>query len=397
MMRIVFVCAIVTALLATLSSCNDLEDNRAPHIIKNASLNANTPTSLRAIDRNLLVLDMNIDGEIRRYNGSDFPDDTWTITLDFLQPDSTHTIDLKWFAQEHLLLHEYGEFYADSTNPVIELDLEFADEGTGNFDDNCNRISNLEELKLGNDAGTGDCTPDVTMEGADSNSVYLVRNFLSFEDSGYRAEITNLEQSINVREADLTRNMWFYSKMLNDEPFDTATDMTMTLFYTDDLQKHVYFEIDKDTIGAVQELESTCGPLEPTGHYCQLPFNWETDRWYSLKLDLVDEDVWQASVFDHLTEEPTVIGKIEVIPELKWHKPRVGLSYNAMAETFADCNESLPRIAMQARSAIANGVANVKKSSITVSRCVDGGVGWRAGTKTQGDINMYTLSIGDGF
>jgi len=392
-MRITFICL----LLAFLFSCSGPEDSGPAHFIKGSSLSANTPNSLRAIDHNQLVLEMSIDGEISRYNGSVFPGETWSIEL-ALQNDTTHTIDLKWFALEHLLLHEYGEFYADSMNPEIELDLEFADEGTGNFDDDCDGISNLEELTLGTDAGPEDCTADVTMEGANTNSVYLVRNFLSFVDSGYRGEVTSLEQSINVREADLTRNMWFYSKMINDEPFDTATEMSMTLFYKDDLQKHVYFEIDKDTIGAVPALGSTCGALEPTGHYCQLPFNWETGRWYGLRLDLVDLNIWQASVFDHLTGEPTVIGKIEVIPELKWDKPRIGLSYNnAMAETIADCNASLPRIAMQARSAIANDVVIVKKSTITVSRCVDGGTGWRAGTKTQDDINTYTLSIGDGF
>jgi len=51
---------------------------------------------------------------------------------------------------------------------------------------------------------------------------------------------------------------------------------------------------------------------------------------------------------------------------------------------------------MQAKSAIANGVASVKKSGITVSKCVDAGLGWRAGTKTEGESDTYNLSIGDG-
>jgi len=395
-MRNISICLILATLIANLSSCSDVEDPGAPRIIKGSSLSANTPVSLRAIERNQLVLDMSIDGETRRYNGSDFRDDVWSIELD-LQNDTTHTIDLKWYALDHLLLHEYGEFFTDSTNPEIQLDLEFADEGTGNFDDDCDGISNLEELVLGTDAGaagSGVCPADETLDGVDS--VYLVRNFFSFEQSGYRSRVTSLEQSINVRAAELSRKMWFWSRMTNDEPFETATEVYMSLAYSESLQKYVYFEIDNDTIGTFQELTSTCGPLGTTGHYCLLPFNWETDRWYTLKLELVDLDVWQASVIDQLTEETRLVGKIEVTPELEWHRPRTGLSYELMGEDLDDNNASYPRIAMQAKSANANGVLNVEASGLTVSGFVDGVVGWRAGTKSQDGINTYTLSIGDG-
>ena len=190
--------------------------------------------------------------------------------------------------------------------------------------------------------------------------------------------------------------MQFSSIMINDESFIDATQVEMSLAYTNDLQKHVNFEIKKGAVGASEELMSTCGALEEKGHYCRLPFNWKTDHWYTLKLDLFDTDVWRASVFDHTTEQTTVVGKIEVVPELEWHQSRITLSYSADIDDIADCNESLPRIAMQAKSANANGVVNVKPSSITVSKCVDSGVGWRAGTKTRNSINTYTLSIGDG-
>ena len=150
-MRFIFICLLL-ATLSNLASCSELEDSSAPSTIKDSYLRTNTPTSLRAIDPNQLVLDMTINGERRRYVGSDYPDDRWVIELK-LYKDTTSVIDLKWLAFGHLLRHEYGEFYVDSNNTEIELDLEFADEGTGPFDDDCDGESNLNELNNGTDPG----------------------------------------------------------------------------------------------------------------------------------------------------------------------------------------------------------------------------------------------------
>jgi len=170
----------ILVLVVYFSGCDALNNTRSLHITKGSSLNTTIPASLRAIGRDQLTLELSIDGESSRYDGRDFPDGPLLIELE-LQPDTTYTIDIKWFALEHLLLHEYGEFFTDSISPEIALDIEFADEGTGSFDDDCDGISNLEELMIGTDpglAGSGVCPSDDSL--LHPNLVYLVRNYLSF-------------------------------------------------------------------------------------------------------------------------------------------------------------------------------------------------------------------------
>jgi len=347
-----------------------------------------------------------IDGNANTYLASDFPDGNWSIEQP-LEADRQYAIDIRWFHGETLLLHEFGSFFTDADSPVVTLDLDFADSGTREFDNDCDGINNLKEISDGIDPGNNlgtSCPQDESL--ISPQAVYVVRNYLSFEQSGYSDDISSFEQPIRIRVDNTDRNVSYWMILSTDEPIEIATEATIQLSYQDDLGKYAYFEIN-ESVASQQGLTATCGTVDSNGRFCRIPLNWQADRWYTLKLERVGEDQWQASIVESesgdLIHSGTTdikqydIGTITTLPGTRWNKPRFGLNYRGTIESFSTCENGLPRLAMQAENGNTNGVFdNLLPSSITISRCVDAGIGWRAGIREINGSRRYSLSVGDG-
>ncbi len=140
----------------------------------NAKFPTNTPSMLRAINIELLSVDVQIDNTGPIYKGVRNEDGTWDVKLT-ISLDTNHNFVAKWFVMvgtdRLLVLEQRGFFYADSTVTSGDpSETQTISSGEPQFDYDCDGMSNLEELMdLNTDPlGPSGCESTTTIEPTDT-------------------------------------------------------------------------------------------------------------------------------------------------------------------------------------------------------------------------------------
>jgi len=138
-------CACLALIFTTvvLSACS-------PEANTSSNFPTRTPPELRAINTELLSVDVQIDNTGPIYKGERDASGNWNVDLE-ISLDTDHSFVAKWFVtvdtQRILVLEQYGNFYADSaTNSGDGTLTQSTSSGEARFDLDCDDVSNLDEL-----------------------------------------------------------------------------------------------------------------------------------------------------------------------------------------------------------------------------------------------------------
>jgi len=359
-----------------------------------------TPALLRAIPISNLSVQISIDNVTKTYQGADFPDGIWQVNFD-LEPNQTYDINIKWFALTHLLLEETGQIFTDPELQTITPELEFISAGFDRFDDDCDGQSNLDEIINGTSPGDAGATDQTACADGSEGIVlpeivapWINRQHTLFRLAGMTSRLTRYEQAIQITASNpnIASN---FGMSLHTDPSTAVNEFARVDFRYDSLQnKHIGFKISAaDDFRLSTADNAECSEYQDTGIECTIPFEWQEQQWYRLRIEAISDTSWQATVSDDTSGVSQEIATIETQSILDWSRAQNVLSYRQQIPS-EQCSLGLEPISMRYKQGVANAITVLGSDQILTSDCVKVGGGWSEGLRTIDDELVYTLTLG---
>ena len=396
---------VVLASILILYGCDNSDTD---YQIGKGVLSASTPGNLRAIENESLVAEITIDDNKTTYFGRDFPDGQWRINLDVVA-DRTYAIEIRWLANQLLLMEERGTFYTDSQAPVITPDLDVATAGGDRFDADCDGVTNLDEISLGSDPGSATqipCQETPTLDDPTAQLLpWLAFNFLTYEFSGVTAPVVSIRHQMQIRQTSASERTYYGMVVQSDETYlqsdgSQASARASLQIVDSPLGEDVAIFFVTEAVGAVAS--SASGRCEEmgnrNGYLCSMPSSVSPNRWYDLSIVQVSPSQWQGRVTDNETGNSYLIATMEMPPDSTWGAHAIDMGFGDMIPA-GSCIEGFDRISVRYKDTVINDNFDISSSNVVVSPCLDltmraNGSGWTAGSKILAGENQNYLSIG---
>jgi len=392
--------AVALAMLA-LIAC-DGSDKPISYI--DGMVRTDTPVFVTAADPvDELNARVTLGGQQTTYYARDYPNGEWVIDA-ALAENREHYIAVSWYSAEHLLMEQSGSFYIDGDNPEILLDLDFVTAGPDRFDDDCDQISNLDELKAGTNPGPvqGSCNEPIAIpDPAETEGVWISHEYKSF--GNYTDKVNGIAQEIQLRKTD-PQLATYYGVKVGSEGDIIQADGSVT---TAEVNMHL---VNKPTdtnlarffVNYAESVIAADGANcrdNGSGFLCIIPFNSIPNRWYELQLNEIAGGLWQGSVVDVKTGASTLIATMEMPSQTKWKRHAIAMGYSDRI-TAAQCSQTLSKSTLRYTEAVINNTFTIPFKRVIVSDCLTIGNSWTGhaysyGTRTKdGETSLRTLSIG---
>ena len=389
---------VITALVLMLVLIGCDSSNTTPTTAP--KLTSQTPAVLRTIPISNLSVEVSIDDVTKTLQGVDFPEGLWQIEFD-LKPGQTYDLLVQWFSLTHFLLEETGQIFTDPEQPTITPELEFISAGFDRFDDDCDGLSNLDEIRRGTDPNAmTDTTQSACSDVAESielpETVYpwIIRQHGLFRSEEVVLPVTRYEQRIKVTESNPNIDTNFGIGLRTDPETGVEALARVDLRTASARGKQIRFEISP--ANAVQTLETgdaSCAVHNTTGFACIVPYEWRDQQWYSVSIEQQSATSWKAMVREEPAGVWQDIATIESQPDIDWYRAQNVISYPT--EILSEqCRLGLVPFSMQYKPGIANDVTVLNSTQIVSSDCVKAGGGWSEGIRTIDSELVYSLTLG---
>ena len=389
-------------LMLALIACDsrDALDSRDTQTLTGPKLTTQTPGVLRNIPISNLSVEVTVDNVTKTYQGTDFPDGQWLIEFD-LQPGQTYDIVVQWFSLTHLVLEETGQIFADPEQLTMTPDLEFISAGYDRFDDDCDGLSNLDEIRSGTDpnvaTGTTESACSDISEGIVlTENVYpwVLRQHSLFRSEDIALPITRYEQSIQVTESNPNIDANFGMSLHTERSTGVDVLARVDLRFNSSRGKEIKFEISPaDVSQTLTAGTAECAEQNSNGFACTIPYEWQEQQWYSVSIEQQSESSWKAMVREDPSGAWQEIATIESAPNIEWYRAQNVISYRLQIPS-EQCRLGLAPLSMQYKQGVANNVSVLNTTQIVSSNCVKAGGGWSEGIRTIDNELVYSLTLG---
>lgn len=393
-------------LVLLLAGC---DSQTGPHQFADGVFTASPPANLRALTTSELSAAITIGATTQSYSASDFADGQWQIDLN-IEADRTYDLLILWYADDHLIMEESGSFFADSSNPVITPDLDFVTFGDDRFDNDCDGVSNLEEIRLGLNPGTASTTPcndPAVIENPGAQLLpWLAHNFLTYDFSNITDRVVSIEQDLRLRQSTTNQSVYFglvvhsQGDIMQADGSQATARATIQLVYDPSGESKANFFVNQAVSAIPPSVEgATCtGQVSQPGYFCSVPLNVSTKRWYTARLVESAPFQWQAWIDDTATGESFHIGTMETPSQTRWVMNAADVGYDGSVSAQS-CADGLNKVTMRFRNTLINGSSNILISNAVPGPCVQLGAqsglqGWSVGSRGIDGDNLYSLSIG---
>ncbi len=395
---------IVSALCACGESANYNTTENA-FTSESSKVITSTPHVLRSIAIDDISANISVSGIEKRVIGSDFPNGEWLVDLP-LTPNQSHSLLIEWYAGTHLVLEEFGEFFADPNNRTIKPTLDYISGGYARFDADCDNLSNLDELIRGTDLtiAQGLTTTECAIDDAASeppalepdNYPYVVKQLRNFAAGGYEQRVVRYEQRVQVRSTNLNARSDYSVTLVSEGQFNTATKAKIE--FTNHLEKGrlVRFEITNATAAIADDASnSDCFSFgtDNVGYACNINFDWQENQWYIIAVEEIATDQWHATIKSVLGTTEQTIATITANEGTDWQRAQMSLSY---AEPVGpdSCQLGLPAIGMRFTTGVINSERTLLPNILIKSPCAQAREGTSEGVRTLEGELVYELILG---
>jgi len=397
---------VLTSVLFCCNSGNDAQSSAIHNDGTTQKLTTLTPSLLRSIPLDQLMLTIKINDVQTPYSGMATSDGQWSIGVE-LEPSQEYDLLVQWYATEHLLLEEFGTFTTPATSAPIKPQLDYRSAGRAEFDTDCDGFSNLEEiiydtsLTVAQGSTSAACIETEALAALmDTERVFAFREFESIAADESRQRFTSLEQSFQINTTNRSSNIGFITNLVAN-PVDATTSKSNRIAGWLSFRQRVdgtrFMEFAMFPASGIEESDiegQFCKLLMsvPAGWMCTVPYSWQENRWYTISIDETTPTTWSALVRDQETQTDQQIATIITPDGLNWTELSTGIiDYIDYPSTA--CTDGLPASSLTFKSAIVNDTPVETIRSIT-SNCVKAGAGWSEGIRTVQGALEYKITLG---
>lgn len=389
------------ALFLALTGCGS--SNITP--LAEPKFTAQTPALLRSIPISDLSLAITINNITKTFRASDFPDGLWQVDFD-LQANQTYDLTLEWFTLTHLLLEETGQIFTDPDQQIITPELEFTSAGFDRFDDDCDGLSNLDEIRNGTSltdaaqsaqSACSDAADDIVLE--EVVFPWVLRQHGLFRSEEITSRVTSYQQSIQITSVSPSYATNYGFSLHNEPVADQENTIGRVNFIADSLRgKQLKFEITQATdFQLPAESNAECSAYDndigTSAIGCNIAFEWQERQWYTVSIEQVSATGWKAVVVDDTSGESQEIATIETYSDIDWSRSQNDLSHR-IEIVSEQCRIGLAPVSMRYKLGLANGIQILDSLRTVSSDCVIAGGGWSEGIRTLDDELVYSLTLG---
>jgi len=368
---------LLAAAIALMLGAGCGHENQNNTVIDPKGIISFTPELHRLIpaDRLRVLVSVNASPSVE-YLGSNFTDGVWNISVDLVE-NQDNALSLTWFDNELLLMEESGTVFADPDSPAITPDFEFLTAGYPRFDADCDGVSKSTK-------------PD------DSVIATVSKFYRSFVAANYAPRITEVKQAVRIRQTNPgVRSNYIFTLRATEED---SSVRYMQIHLRNDLDDKRFlwvtssssaFTLDSDTEGAAC-VEQTNGRS-----FCSVPFDWNADQWYEMRLTEIGINQWQAELHDTQTNITMPIATIDFgsTSSLVWRRAYVTLQY-PIPTTIDQCQQGLQPIGMEFMPAVFNSEIDFVMQAVAQTACLLNGGGFEDSHRMIGEDSLYTLTLG---
>lgn len=129
------------------------------------------------------------------------------------------------------------------------------------------------------------------------------------------------------------------------------------------------------------------------GFACTIPYDWQENQWYSVRLDAMTDKRWQASVQPVLSNAANIIGTIETAAAATWARPQMAVAYPLPIDADS-CLAGLPPVSMRFTFGVANDTQILLPNKLVKCDCVKATEGSGEGLRTIDGERVYERKLG---
>jgi len=388
LLSIGFLCSLIAC---DSTSVKILPDNKPTNAV---------PRVLRAIPTSQLTAEVLLNGLTTIYNGRDYPDGNWTISLP-VPIGEEHIILIKWRASGTLVMEQYGSFVAEITDPPIVLDLNPVSRGAARFDVDCDGTTNLDEILAGSDPAIA---TDPAQDGCNTNPMVpenpdeLVPLFLNqtterFDDPVLGTpRVTRFSQPIRVQNINADTSSVYGVRLFTNGGSKISE---IELFYDPTINRR---QVRMSDPTAISLNPAGLGECDSEDKRCIIEFDWKEQHWYEL---VVEEDVsaagtiWKSLVVDTETGVETLVATAETEPEVVWVEALYGQA-NKRSYAASLCVNGISATTAHYQGGIVNNIFRQGMPNRTNNRsgCSQVGGGGSTDVLYEDGSTIYSQTIG---
>lgn len=393
--------------LFTLSACELSSD---PEVMRAAKITSQTPVDLRSFATADLRAVVSVGNFAATLLGSDVVDNEWSIVLDGdLSENETYSVNVKWYVFDSLVFEEVGSIFTDPTVPSLTISLDyFLNVGPVRFDDDCDGISNSDELINGSDHTSPGSVVDETCSNLvaqpeDMNQfdwvdtwVDIWREYDEFQTMGFTSQVQSFHQALRVGKIEVDEAINVQTFLIGNF-VETANyiEAKLSLYQLDDGSRGVEVSFKSDNqIADVQPAHTNCYRVDESFLVlCSLDVQWDIHQWYSLEINRTPEEAWEAWFVNETTNQRTKIGTVQTSQTIQWIDTEFDLTY-ATRKTYSECVDGVDPVSVQHKHAVLNGDFELKGGEVKPGLCLKIGGGWGAGNRELNNETQFNMSIG---
>lgn len=371
--------------------------------IQNDEFSLRPPLQMRALVQDELRAQITLNNATSTYQGTEFPDGVWRIPFD-LEANRTYALGIEWSHGNYPLMDENGFFSTTDDTFVIRPDLDFINAGYRRFDNDCDGVSNLEELVAGSDPdgplGTRICPgePDPNVAFGTFEQAYLGKRYEAFGQITNGRAIDKIEQSVQVRRSENGQRYSLGGVLTtSNDPDDLGIVANILLVNDPELGRSASFIMDQivgfsdgDVPGARCEPRTNLGALV---WRCTIPYVWEEGSWYSLVIERTGDRSWEGSVLDQNTGSRVSIGTLTTDLDIIWTVAQIGIGYSGRFGRD-ECQSGLAPLGLQFTHALVNNVIEAETRESIVEPCLGISGHWNHSQRSQPAGQLHTLYLG---
>jgi len=255
-----------------------------------------------------------------------------------------------------------------------------------------------------------ECLPQDPPTDIDMNSTSIARviaNSQSFVDGGYAERITEFEIPLFIKKVRSDGRVAFISQLGHRQPNGVVTQLFIALEnipgedrYVTIFSARAVAASESSAAGSNCFKVDTDRPDKISFAQCNLPFAWEEDRWYVLRLQEVSPQnenniaQWEASILDQETSTRLPIGTISINPRNGWQFSGTFIdSRNKIAHS--QCVNGIETSAYQFKQATVNGDHSADYKPVDIlTECMFLGAGYNSSVRRVDEEFLYSMSLG---